>query len=379
MIQRTPPMGWNSWNTFGENISEKLIFETADIMAESGLKDAGYNYLVIDDCWSKKERDDKGRLVADPVKFPNGMKVVSDYVHGKGLKFGMYSCAGTLTCAGYPGSFEHEFVDAATFAEWGVDFLKYDYCYKPNYEDGRLLYTRMGLALANCGREILFNACSWGADQTPEWIGGTGAHSWRSTGDIVDSWESIKSLAHQQFALQPYGRINCYNDMDMLVVGMGGKGNVGFVGCTDEEYRTHFSLWALLNSPLFIGCDIRTMSDATRETLMNPEIIAVNQDSAGRQPFIVSRQGEHNVVWGKLLADGDIAIGAFNMEDSETAPWCSLNIPLASLGLNRSCGKAVVLRDLWAREDIGVVDDVLLITLPAHSCRMFRAHLVDAR
>ena len=165
MIKLTPPMGWNSWNTFGENINEKMIFETADVMAESGLRDKGYEYLVIDDCWSLRERDENGRLVPDPEKFPHGMKAVADYVHSKGLKFGMYSCAGNMTCAGYPGSYEHEFVDAETFASWDVDFLKYDYCYHSPILHGKYLYRRMGLALENCGRDILFSACSWGADE----------------------------------------------------------------------------------------------------------------------------------------------------------------------------------------------------------------------
>ena len=158
MIKLTPPMGWNSWNTFGENINEKMIFETADVMAESGLRDKGYEYLVIDDCWSLRERDENGRLVPDPEKFPHGMKAVADYVHSKGLKFGMYSCAGNMTCAGYPGSYEHEFIDAETFASWDVDFLKYDYCYHSPILHGKYLYRRMGLALENCGRDILFSA-----------------------------------------------------------------------------------------------------------------------------------------------------------------------------------------------------------------------------
>jgi alpha-galactosidase len=170
-------MGWNSWNTFGNDISEDLILKTADVMADEGLLDAGYKYLVIDDCWSLKERDKDGRLVPDPEKFPHGMKYLADYIHGKGLKFGMYSCAGTQTCAGYPGSFEHEFTDAATFAGWGVDYLKYDYCYHSPIIPGKYLYRRMGLALANCGRDILFAACSWGSDETQEWIKTTAPRS----------------------------------------------------------------------------------------------------------------------------------------------------------------------------------------------------------
>ncbi len=227
MIKNTPPMGWNSWNTFGANINEQLIFDTADKMVETGLLELGYEYLVIDDCWSLKERDETGRLVANPQKFPHGMKAVADYVHSKGLKFGMYSCAGNLTCGGYPGSFEHEFIDAKTFAEWGVDFLKYDYCYHSKIIHGKYLYRRMGLALKNCGRDILFSACTWGADNTAEWIRETGANMWRSTGDILDTWESVRKLTEQQDAILPYGGAGSFNDMDMLVVGMYGKGNVG--------------------------------------------------------------------------------------------------------------------------------------------------------
>ena len=212
MIKKTPPMGWNSWNTFAENISEQLIFETADRMVDSGLRDLGYEYLVIDDCWSLRERDENGRLVPDPEKFPHGMKAVADYVHSKGLKFGMYSCAGNLTCAAYPGSFEHEFVDAATFAEWGVDYLKYDYCYKSDIIHGRYLYRRMGLALKNCGRDILFSACSWGADNTHEWIRETGADMWRSTGDIFDVWSSVKDLTMQK---KPKAKPVHYDEVDM--------------------------------------------------------------------------------------------------------------------------------------------------------------------
>ena len=248
MVVKTPPMGWNSWNTFGPNINEALIRETADVMVDSGLAAAGYNYLVIDDCWSEKFRDEQGRLVASAEKFPNGMKAVADYVHSKGLKFGMYSCAGIFTCARYPSSYGYEFIDADTFASWGVDFLKYDYCNKPAGIPGHLLYKRMGTALANCGRDILFSACSWGADETHKWVKSTGAHMWRSTGDIVDNWESIKNLTNRQIELQPYNGNGCFNDMDMLVVGMHGKGNVGVGGCTEVEYRTHFTIWAFFNS-----------------------------------------------------------------------------------------------------------------------------------
>ena len=192
ILAQTPPMGFNTWNTFGPDINEQMVLEMADVIVEKGYKDAGYEYVVIDDCWSLRERDENGNLVADPDKFPHGMKYVGDYIHSKGLKFGMYSCAGTRTCAGYPASFDHEFQDARTFASWGVDYLKYDYCFRPMNQQGHALYKRMGLALANCGRDICFSACSWGADKTNEWIKQTGAHLWRSTGDINDSWASLK-------------------------------------------------------------------------------------------------------------------------------------------------------------------------------------------
>lgn len=378
MIVRTPPMGWNSWNTYGTNIDENLIKETADAMVETGLLEAGYNYLVIDDCWSERKRDANGKLVADPVKFPNGMKAVADYVHSKGLKFGMYSCSGNLTCAGYPSSFDYEFVDAATFAEWGVDYLKYDYCFKPMNQQGHLLYKKMGLALANCGRDICFSACSWGVDQTNEWIKETGAHLWRSTGDINDSWPSIKELTLKQTEYLTTNGQGCFNDMDMLIVGMHGKGNVAVAGCTDEEYKTHFSIWAMLGSPLMIGCDVRAMDDATKNILLNKEVIAINQDASYRQPFICGSwwNAAEVKVWAKFLEGGDIAIGVFNLSDNGADPFVSLD----NLGLSRISGKAIQVRDLWKHEDLGTFTDIFRTDwIPAHECRMYRAKVVDAK
>jgi alpha-galactosidase len=372
MVQKTPPMGWNSWNTFGNDISEKLIYETADAMVETGLAAAGYRYLVIDDCWHEAGRDENGRMIPDAKKFPNGMKAVADYVHAKGLKFGMYSCAGNFTCAGLAGSFGHEFTDARTFAEWGVDYLKYDYCFKPSSQNGPLLYRRMGAALANCGREILFNACSWGADDTKSWIKTTGSHAWRSTGDINDSWQSIKSLAEAQIELQPYNAINCFNDMDMLVVGMYGKGNVAVTGCTDTEYKTHFSLWSVLNSNLIIGCDVRSMSEATREILTNAEIIAINQDPACRQPYLAD--GDRGCLkWVKLLDNGDLAIGLFNFTDGTRRIF----LPFADLGLDNSCGVSLSLCDLWEHKELGVFSEQYCSpAIEAHGCQMLRAKLI---
>lgn len=391
-----PPLGWNTWNTFAADINEKLILESADAMVAEGLLDAGYNYLVIDDIWHLKERGADGRMVPDPEKFPHGMKYIADYVHSKGLKFGMYSCAGYLTCAGYPASYDYEWIDAQTFAEWGVDFLKYDFCFHPMTVRPDILYKRMALALANCGRDILFSACSWGSENTKQWIKETGADMWRSTGDINDSWQSIKDLAQSQLQVQEYNGKGCFNDMDMLVVGMNGRGNVGFKGCSTEEYRTHFSLWALLNSPLMIGCDIRSMDETTKSILLNKEVIAINQDPKGAQPFFVN-----NMIWkanqarksdvdphfekypldvpmvAKYLDNGDIAVGVFNFTDSVANRW-QMTLTCDNLGLPLNCGKTFEAVDLWTGEVVKAFNGTLEIqSLEPHACRLFRVKIID--
>lgn len=375
MLKQTPPMGWNSWNTFGEDINEALIFETADKLVESGLHKKGYEYLVIDDCWSEKERDANGRLAADPVKFPHGMKAVADYVHQKGLKFGMYSCIGNLTCAGYPGSFEHEFIDAKTFAEWGVDYLKYDYCYHSPIIHGKYLYRRMGIALENCGRDILFSACSWGADETHEWIKETSSSIWRSTGDIFDTWDSVKSLVKQQEKLLPYQGVGCFNDMDMLIVGMYGKGNVGLAGCNDTQYRTHFSIWAFMGSPLMIGCDIRSMSSASMETLTNEELIAINQDPACRQPYKIGAICgiEDVIMYAKQLANGDLAIGLFNLRGEKVVAHVNTD----EFGLPISTGHTLLLHDVWTKEDSRIKNGTITREIDAYDCAVYRAKVVS--
>ncbi len=381
MIVTKPPMGWNSWNTFAENIDEKLIMETADKMVSEGLLDAGYEYLVIDDCWSLPQRDKEGKLVADPKKFPSGMKALSDYIHSKGLKFGMYSCAGTMTCAARPGSYDHEFTDAATFAEWGVDFLKYDYCFRDKTVPGEVLYRRMGIALQNCGRDILFSACNWGSDGADEWIKTTGAHMWRSTGDIFDNWESIKKLAKSQFGRLKTNGQGCFNDMDMLVVGLGGSGHVSDEKSTlsDMEYRTHFTLWAMLSSPLMIGCDIRKMTDETKKILLNKEVIAIAEDGAYRQPFFSKQGGDEIFAIAKLLQDGDIAIGFFNMSERKATNW-DVWFTLAEIGIGKCSGKTLKLCDLWSGEEKTVTNEVVLPgNLEAHDCRIYRAKIVDEK
>ena len=392
---QTPPLGWNTWNTYGHNISEALVLESAQAMVDSGLKDAGYEYVVIDDTWQCHARDAQGRLVPDPEKFPHGIKYVADKVHAMGLKLGIYSCVGFQTCGGYPGSYDHEWIDARTFAEWEVDFLKYDYCFRATSVDPDTLYKRMGLALANCGRDIVFSACSWGSDNTKVWIKETGAHMWRSTGDITDSWQSIKSLAQSQIVAQEYNGQGCFNDMDMLVVGMNGKGHVGLTGCTTEEYKLHFSLWALLGSPLMFGCDIRSMDAETKNILTNREILAINQDPAARQPFFVGRRhldarqtrtlqepfyanfDLDKPILAKFLDNGDIALGFFNFTD-ETVPTQLIAVTADKLGLSRAHGKSLELTDLWTGERFSWDNEVIRVpSLEAHCCRMLRAKVVD--
>ena len=374
MVKLTPPLGWNSWNKFGADITEDLIKETADCMAESGLRNAGYEYLVIDDCWALRERDENDRLVADPAKFPNGMKALADYVHSKGLKFGMYSCAGNLTCAGYPGSFEHEFIDADTFAKWEVDFLKYDYCYHSPIIPGEFLYRRMGLALENCGRDILFSACSWGADETHQWIKTTAASMWRSTGDIFDKWDSVKDLAKQQARLLPYNGVGCFNDMDMLIVGMHGKGNVGLQGCNDTQYRTHFSIWAFMGSPLMIGCDIRAMMQETKDVLTNKDLLAINQDPACRQPYPIKGIWQDTVMaYAKNLSNGDIAIGLFNLGEEKAVSRFNLD----ELSLPHSTGKTLSMKEIWTGKEASCANANVMWELAPYDCAVFRAKVID--
>ncbi len=319
MIAATPPMGWNSWNTFGPNIDEGLILETADAMVASGLRDAGYKYLVIDDAWMAPERVG-GRLMPDPDRFAMGIAALAAEVHDLGLLFGIYSCAGTHTCEGFPASYGYEDVDARTFAEWGVDFLKYDYCYAIAGADPVQLYRRMGQALRQTDREILYSVCEWGAHKPWEWAASVGAHMWRTTEDILDTWESVSRIGFDlQADLHPYAGPGHWNDPDMLVVGMGGEGHVGRGGMTDAEYRSHFSQWCLLASPLMIGCDVRSMSDSTKNLLLDPGLIAINQDPLGRQAYRVGVAKDHGPAetWARPLADGAWAVGLFNMGDED--------------------------------------------------------------
>lgn len=365
-------MGWNSWNTFGSNINEQLIFEIADAMVDKGYRDAGYEYLVIDDCWSCRERDRSGKLVADPEKFPHGMKYVADYVHSKGLKFGMYSAAGIMTCAGYPGSYGHEYQDAHTFAEWGVDYLKYDLCHYPGSGDVRNSYLTMSMALRSTGREILFAGCTCGTYDPWDWMRSIGAHMYRSHADITDEYEAFRYIAQTQLPNFKYSGPGCFNDMDMLVVGMHGKGNVALGGCTDEEYRTHFTIWAFFNSPLMIGCDIRSMSDETKAILMDKDIIAVNQDPAGRQPYQVLAHPDYPV-WAKQMDNGDIVLAYFNLGEHNFNQF----VTWADIGIERSSGVKLEVTDLWSKQTLGTFDTGIEFgAVVPHGCRILRCRVV---
>ena len=373
-MKMTPPMGWNSWNTFGRDINEQLILDMARKISETGLQSAGYNYIVIDDCWSLKQRDKNGRLQPDPEKFPNGMKAVADALHEMGFKFGMYGCAGTLTCDGYPGSFDHEYIDAATFAEWGVDFLKYDYCFHSNLIHGRYLYRRMGLALKNCGRDILFSACTWGNDDTAKWIRETGANMWRSTPDIFDTWESVKKIIDAQSNILPYGGAGCFNDMDMMVVGMRGKGNVGLEGLNDDQYLLHFSVWALLGSPLFIGCDLREIDDATLNILKNKEVIAINQDAGCRQVMELHPLWAPQIkAYARYLENGDIAVGFFNLSEKEQL----LRYEFEELGVQESTGKTLMLHDVWSGGEFRLENCSVWRNMKPYETLLFRCRVID--
>ena len=379
MNPRTPPLGWNTWNTFGKDIDEKLILESVDTFVERGLKDAGYEYVVIDDCWSLPERDPKtNEIVPDPAKFPHGMKFVADYVHAKGLKFGMYSCAGVLTCATLPASFGHEFLDARTFARWGVDFLKYDYCHMPFYGKAEHHYRRMGQALRLCGRDILFSACCWGAEDVWRWIRTTGAGMYRSTSDIFDAFGSTVDIAHSQLPKFDTSAPGCFNDMDMLTVGMFGGGNVGKAGQTQtfDEYAWQFGAWCVWGAPLMLGCDIRTMSPEIQALVTNKDLLAIDQDELCLQPFVVTLAGpdNHPIAVARLLKGGDFVLGFFNAEDVERWP----RVLLESLGLPYESGLRVRMRDCLTGEEMVSWRDFICLRVAPHTCHVFRCTPIPA-
>ena len=355
-------MGWNSWNKFACNVSEQLIKETADALVETGMKDAGYEYLVIDDCW-QISRDAEGNIVADTKRFPSGMRALADYVHSKGLKFGLYSDAGTLTCQKRPGSKGFEQKDARQYAAWGVDYLKYDWC-STEGQDTREAYAKMSLALKATGRPIVFSICEWGATQPWLWAPGVG-HLWRTTGDIQDCWDcsqpwggmGLLHIIDLQADLHPYGGPGHWNDPDMLEVGNGKM--------TMVEYRTHFSFWCLFAAPLMAGNDLRKMSPETKEILTNKEVIAVDQDPLGMQGRKVFDGGAVEV-WMKPLSGAARAVILFNrgsVASPVTATWEQIGF---------APGMEAQVRDLWGKKDLGSFKNRLTTRVEPHGVVMVR-------
>jgi alpha-galactosidase len=361
-LAKTPPMGWNSWNKFGCNVSEDLIKGTADAMVSSEMKDAGYQYVVIDDCW-QVDRDANGNILPDAKRFPSGMKALADYIHGKGLKFGVYSDAGTGTCQNRPGSRGYEFQDARQYAAWGVDYLKYDWCNNAK-QNSEPAYSLMSQALAKSGRPIVFSLCEWGS--TKPWLWGKDVGNlWRTGGDIVDKWSGsskwgglgVVEILDRQDGLESYAGPGHWNDPDMLEVGNGGM--------TNTEYRAHFSMWCVLAAPLMAGNDIRTMSPEIRDILTNKEVITVDQDPAGLQGKRVKKDGELEV-WSKQLSDGGRAVALLNRSASEaniTVNWTDVGYP-AHL-------RAQV-RDLWLKKDVGPATGTFSSAVPSHGVVMLR-------
>lgn len=373
-MYHTPPMGWNSWNTFGPDINEKLIMEIADKIVSEGYQDAGYNYVIIDDCWSLKERVD-GKLVEDPELFPHGMKALSDYIHGKGLKFGMYSCAGFKTCAGYPSSYGHEFQDAKQFAQWGVDYLKYDFCNFPESGNARNAYLTMAMALRNSGRDIFLASCNWGVQDPAKWMRSRGAGSYRSTGDIFDVAKSYQDIFVSQVENIEGNAPGCYNDMDMLIVGMHGNGNVGIGGCTDEQYLQHFAMWAFLGSPLIIGADIRRIDDVNKATLLNKGLISIHQDPDCRPAFVIGKIDGQKYTLAKLLSGNRIAVGFFNVGTKDE--WGqNMSVSFDDLGIHSESGVGLKLVDAITGENYGIFHDGYSLKLAPDQCRVLIGSLV---
>jgi alpha-galactosidase len=361
-IGRTPAMGWNSWNKFAGRVTDADVRAMADAMASNGMREAGYVYVNIDDTWEGDKRDSLGNITTN-TKFPD-MKALADYVHSKGLKLGIYSSPGPTTCAGYIGSYGHEEQDAKTFAEWGIDYLKYDWCgARTLYRDAEMpaVYQIMGDALLKTGRPILYSLCQYGREDVWKWGADVGGNSWRTTGDIRDTWESMSNIGFRQDVLAPYAKPGHFNDPDMLEIGNGGM--------TDDEYRTHMSLWAMLAAPLLAGNDLRTMSMEVLQILTNRDVIKVDQDPLGQQgtrawasPDSVSVRQE---IWTRPLENGAHAVAAFNRGPDSTR----VVIDFAALNIDT---RSAPVRDLWAKRRVRVRDNHYTATIPPHGVVLLR-------
>ncbi len=348
-VAQTPPMGWNSWNHFACRVNDAVVRAAADAIASNGMKDAGYTYVNIDDCW-QGQRDASGNIQGNE-RFPD-MKALADYVHSKGLKIGLYSSPGPKTCARYEGSFGHEAQDAKSYAAWGFDYLKYDWCsasrvYKP--EQMQAVYKKMGDALKATGRPIVFSLCQYGLQGVWHWAPSVGGNLWRTTGDINDHWTRMALIGFGQNGLQTFAGPGHWNDPDMLEVGNGGMNH--------DEYVTHMSLWCMLAAPLLAGNDLAKMTPETLAILTNKEVIALDQDPAGKQGYRVWQEGPYEV-WVKPLADGSKAVGLFNRGNSPMK--ITANFP--DVGMSGT----VKVRDLWAHKDLGTASGSFSAVVPRH-------------
>jgi alpha-galactosidase len=379
-LAKTPPMGWNSWNVFGKALTEQNVKETADAIVASGLKDVGFEYIVLDDFWQGGRDSVSGLLFADEAKFPSGIKALADYVHGKGLKFGIYSDAGTKTCGEMVGSYGYEEKDARVFAEWGVDFLKYDYCFCPDFvsanNDHKMAFDRykaMGDALNATGRPILFSICEWGPRSPWLWGKEAGGHMWRTSYDVADIWDKPRNehspigILTSIDAMADLGRFagpGGWNDPDMLVVGLNNTGYIKGGGCNDIEYRTQMNMWCMFSAPLMIGCDVRNMSEATKTILLNKDVIAIDQDVSGKQGFRVYRKNGLEV-WKKYLSGDRIAIALFNRDEEERP----LNVSWKDIELDPAV--AYDAYDVWKHAATGNAFQSFSVKLKAHESQVF--------
>ena len=354
-LAKTPPMGWNSWNKFAGRVGDATVRSIADAMAANGMKEAGYVYINIDDTW-EGARDAQGNIQTNK-KFPD-MKALADYVHKKGLKLGIYSSPGPNTCAGYEGSYGHEEQDARTYAAWGIDYLKYDWCgARTLYTDEEMpaIYQKMGDALLATKRPIVYSLCQYGRLDVWKWGADVGGNLWRTTGDIRDTWDSMTGIGFRQNELAPWAKPGHWNDPDMLEIGNGGM--------TDTEYRTHMSLWAMLAAPLLAGNDLRSMTPATLAILTNPEVIAIDQDKLGKQGKQAWKSGDQEI-WTRSLSGGATAVAVFNRSKDEA----KVAVKWADLGITK---KKVVL-DLWLKQNVDARGDEYSVTIPGHGVVMLR-------
>jgi len=357
----TPPMGWNSWNTFEVKIHEDLIKKVADIMASNGMLEAGYNYIVVDDGWEALQRDSLGNLVPDPAKFPHGMKALADYVHARGFKFGIHNCAGRTTCNGFPGGRGNEFQDARLYASWGVDYLKYDWC-DHGTANAAETYKTMRDALYAAGRPVVYSLCEWGNNKPWEWAKDIG-HLWRTTGDITDCYDcqgeydlGMKFIIDLQAGLEKYAGPGHWNDPDML--------EVGNPGLTLAESRSHFSIWCMLAAPLMAGNDIRTMKPEILQILTNKEAIAIDQDSLGKQGSLYMEHPSKKI-WVKELSKGNWALCIHN---TEKEPYVQ-RINWKHYGMLQ--GEYTVY-DIWKKKEAGTTAKNMDITIPGRDVVFYK-------